>query len=100
MAIIIKNIRMPREKMSTCIVVQNDGGVLFADGVYEQQVSGLYSWKKAEAIEVPRHVRLIDANQFEVFSYTETEGRPDTFDEGVKFVLEKIDSMPTVIDGV
>lgn len=40
--------------------------------------------------------RYIDAAKFELFTYTDTEGRPDTFDAGVQFVLEKIDATPTV----
>ena len=37
--------------------------------------------------------RMIDADAFEVFSYYSQEG---TFDDGVRFVLEKIDAMPTI----
>lgn len=36
--------------------------------------------------------RHIDADVFEAFGYTTREG---TFDDGVQFVLEKIDAMPT-----
>ena len=39
--------------------------------------------------------RYIDADKFEVFHYEKTEGRENTFDEGVQFVLEKIDESPT-----
>lgn len=39
--------------------------------------------------------RYIDADVFEVFTYTETEGVPNTFDAGVQFVLEKMDKIPT-----
>lgn len=37
--------------------------------------------------------RYINADVFEVFGYTSQDG---TFDDGVKFVLEKIDEQPTV----
>lgn len=37
--------------------------------------------------------RYIDADAFEVFGYDSQEG---TFDDGVRFVLEKIDAMPTI----
>lgn len=36
--------------------------------------------------------RFINADVFEVFSYTSQDG---TFDDGVQFVLEKIDEQPT-----
>ena len=46
--------------------------------------------------EVPTpHGRLIDASQFEVFGYDAIEG---SFDDGVTFVLNKIDDAPTVIE--
>lgn len=39
--------------------------------------------------------RYIDADKFDIFTYTKTEGRPDTFDDGVTYVLEQIDMSPT-----
>lgn len=39
--------------------------------------------------------QYIDKAQLECISYHGTEGRPDTFDEGVKWVLEYIDKLPT-----
>ena len=39
---------------------------------------------------------LIDREKLSIICYTDTEGREDTFDEGVRWVLEKIDEMPTV----
>ena len=36
--------------------------------------------------------RYIDADAFEVFGYTSQDG---TFDDGVQFVLEKLDEQPT-----
>ena len=39
---------------------------------------------------------LIDREKLTIICYTDTEGRDDTFDEGVRFVLEKIDEMPNV----
>lgn len=47
-------------------------------------------------VEVPTpHGRLIDASQFEVFGYDAIKG---SFDDGVAFVLNKIDDAPTVIE--
>ena len=39
---------------------------------------------------------LIDREKLSIICYTDTEGREDTFDEGVRWVLEKIDEMPNV----
>ena len=41
-------------------------------------------------------MRLIDADKLEVISYTDTEGREDTFDAGVQWLAELIDEQPTV----
>lgn len=41
-------------------------------------------------------MRLIDADAFEVFSYSKDEMWSDTFDAGVQMVLEKIDQAPTI----
>lgn len=41
-------------------------------------------------------MRLIDADKLEVISYKDTEGREDTFDEGVRWMAGQIDKQPTV----
>lgn len=41
-------------------------------------------------------MRLIDADAFEVFLYKRREGYADCFDNGVIFMLEQIDSAPTI----
>lgn len=41
-------------------------------------------------------MRLIDADAFEVFSYSKDEMWSDSFDDGVQMVLEKIDQAPTI----
>lgn len=41
-------------------------------------------------------MRLIDADKLEVISYKDTEGRENTFDEGVCWMAEQIDKQPTV----
>ena len=39
---------------------------------------------------------LIDREKLTIICYTGTEGRDDTFDEGVRWMLEQIDKAPTV----
>lgn len=41
-------------------------------------------------------MRFIDADAFEVISYQDTETFSDSFDNGVLYMLEKIDNAPTV----
>ena len=40
--------------------------------------------------------RLIDADELASITYHGTEGRPDKFDDGVLWILDKIDSLPTI----
>lgn len=41
-------------------------------------------------------MRLIDANKFEAIAYKDTAGRENTFDAGVQYMAEMIDTAPTV----
>ena len=49
-------------------------------------------------IAVPNHGRLIDADKFDVVIYQGTDGRYDMFDDGVEWMLNKIDCAPTIIE--
>ena len=53
---------------------------------------GASKWK-----ELPPHGDLIDRNHLEVVSYHNSEGMEDTFDNGVKWMLEYIDKLTPVI---
>lgn len=48
-----------------------------------------------DAIPVPDHGRLIDADALEVLSWTEDPTK--NFDDGVMFALDKLDALPTII---
>lgn len=66
-------------------------------GQYEKETAEMLIKALEKAVEVPAHGRLVDVSALEVVAYTGTEGRPDTFDAGVKWLAEKIDKLPTVI---
>lgn len=59
------------------------------------------NWEQMKAgcplIELPPHGDLFDRNHLEVVSYHNTEGMEDTFDNGVKWMLEYIDKLTPVI---
>ena len=49
-------------------------------------------------VEVPPHGRLIDADALDVIGYCDIpQGREDTFDDGVMWLAEQIDLLPTII---
>lgn len=87
MSIYISNVALPKPGYSKSYKVYDDGDVY---ELYEDKLVG-------SAVAVKSHGRLVDADKFEVFSYTETEGYPDTFDAGVMFMLNQLDNAETVI---
>ena len=50
-------------------------------------------------VPVPPHGRLIDADMFNVIAYRGIpDGRENTFDDGVEWLANKIDTAPTIIE--
>lgn len=102
MSVLFKGMEMPRHCGECSLLCDYDGCYFcgYEDGL-------LYTFgdcdfipterpEKCPLVEVPTpHGRLIDASQFEVFGYDAIEG---SFDEGVAFVLNRIDDAPTVIE--
>ena len=49
-------------------------------------------------IPVPEHGRVIDADMLDVIGYCDIpQGYEDTFDDGVMWLAEQIDLLPTII---
>ena len=76
------------------------GTMTFGDSVEwdEEQVDDLIEYIKNNTKTMSDY-RLIDANEFDVFHYDDNivEQYGDTFDSGVKYVLNQIDLAPTII---
>ena len=85
MSIYIKGLNLPEQGFKTLLVWYN-GDV--TDG--QAQDIG-------KAIEVPPHGDLFDRDLLEVVSYHNREGTEDTFDSGVRWLLEYIDGLLAVI---
>ena len=88
MSVLIKGMKMPVERQSFTITIQYNGLVF-------DSKTGI---PIGEACELPPHGDLIDRNEYEIFGYTKTEGRPDTFDDGVMFMLDRIGNASVVIE--
>ena len=88
MSVLIKSMKMRIERQSFTITIQYNGLVFDTE-------TGI---QIGEAYELPPHGDLIDRDKYELVSYTGTEGRPDTFDDGVMFMLERLDDAPTIIE--
>ena len=89
MGIYIKGMKMPKE--DTILIVLSPNGAAYIEAEEEP-----FPYKTT-AIELPPHGDLIDRDEYLVFSYTGTEGRQDTFDDGVMFMIDRIDDAPTII---
>ena len=91
MSVLIKGMEMPKDGHEFVLITH--------DGKAEKLVTeSLKSLAVSKAIELPPHGDLIDRDKYELVSYTGTEGRPDTFDDGVMFMLDRLDDAPTIIE--
>ena len=85
--IYIHGVSMPKDGLVRNISIFDDGNVRFYGG----------STVIGKTIELQPHGDLIDRNHLEVVSYHNSEGMEDTFDNGVKWMLEYIDKLTPVI---
>ena len=101
--IYIPGMKMPTSCPCELLGIGYDLYCSFAAGIparvkeyYECCQNGMRpSW--CPLIELQPHGDLIDRNHLEVVSYHNTEGLEDTFDNGVKWMLEYIDMLTPVI---
>lgn len=93
MSILIKGMEMPKDE-NVFILIATDGSVWRMNRLDKPDKDELIG----KASELPPHGDLIDRDKYEVFSYTGTEGRPDTFDDGVMFMLDRLSDAPTIIE--
>lgn len=87
MGIYIKGMKMP-EYGVLVLKIDPEGNVC---------TTARNDFKKYKAIELPPHGDLINRDHLEVVSYHNSEGMEDTFDNGVKWMLEYIDKLTPVI---
>lgn len=86
--IYIKGMKMPKEDRAFCIIIHHDGKVCHFFDLQCKQI--------ATAVSVPDHGDLIDKSGVEVLSWTDGEHGTD-FEDGVLFVLDKLDELPVII---
>lgn len=91
MGIYIPDVKLPPDKKYKWDLVLH----ISYDGTVRSPWGNLIT--DGKAIELPMHGDLIDRNVLEVVSYHNTEGLEDTFDNGVKWMLEYIDKLTPVI---
>lgn len=92
MGILIKDMEMPKEGRLT-LQISADGAVYVVNSC--SITAETYT---TDAVPVPPHGRLIDADALDVIGYCDIpQGREDTFDDGVMWLAEQIDLLPTII---
>lgn len=45
-----------------------------------------------------KHGRIVDVGPFEVVVYNRKDHEGESFDDGVVFILEKMDALPTIVE--
>ena len=86
--IYIPGMEMPKEDGALCIIIHHDGKVCHFFDLQGERI--------ATAVPVPEHGDLIDKSGVEVLSWTDGE-YGSTFEDGVLFVLDKLDELPVII---
>lgn len=88
MSVYIKDMEMPKQGMVVNI---------YAGGRVTNHFDE-FGKTIGEAVPIPPHGRLIDADALDVISYCDIpQGHEDTFDDGVMWLAEQIDLLPTII---
>ena len=91
MGVYIKGMSMPTG--GRILIVFPSGRVLEVSADATQNI-----FRETQAVPVPPHGRLIDADALDVIGYCGIpQGREDTFDSGVMWLAERIDELPTII---
>ena len=95
MGVYIKGMKMPTN--NEAIVITADGK---ASKIYGGTIAVMrgYATENSTAVELPPHGDLIDRDKYEIFGYTGTEGRPNTFDDGIMYMLERLDAAPVIVE--
>ena len=97
MSVLIKGMKMPEDCfLCPCIEYEHPGYVCWITGYqahHNERPIG------CPLVEVPTpHGRLIDADALDVIGYCGIpQEREDTFDDGVMWLAEQIDLLPTII---
>lgn len=45
-----------------------------------------------------KHGRIVDVGPLEVVAYSLSDHEGESFDDGVEFILEKLDALPTIVE--
>lgn len=45
-----------------------------------------------------KHGRIVDVGPLEVVAYSLSDHKGESFDDGVEFILEKLDALPTIVE--
>ena len=96
MDVLIKSMKMPTSCLE-CVFYRRTDPIY--DYCYISSVTPKgYVPDDCPLVPIPSHGRLIDANALDVISYCDIpQGHEDTFDDGVMWLAEQIDLLPTII---
>lgn len=92
MSVYIPNMEIPRKRCEAIIFVHKDGSAYIALSPEEGEIG---YFREYPLVQVPEHGDLIERDALGVLSWNaEDEG---DFEDGVLFVLDKLEELPVVI---
>ena len=98
MSVLIKNVEMPNSCADcSCASIFAGYKCMACDRQFDRYpLENRMDW--CPLVPIPSHGRLIDADALDVIGYRDIpQGREDTFDDGVMWLAEQIDLLPTII---
>lgn len=97
MSIYIRGLDIPQKDFIDVRIWPNGKAEMGRIKTATDSTGGPAYYRTYDVQRVPPHMGLIDRANFEVIGYTGTEGREDTFDDGVLWLLDLIEGMPDVV---
>ena len=100
MSVYIKDMEMPTHCIDCPFMISRDNDDCILQSAEANE--NFKNWEQMKAgcplVTISPHGRLIDANVLDVISYCDIpQGHEDTFDDGVMWLAEQIDLLPTII---
>ena len=94
MSVIVKGMEMPNHcgecQLDWCYGVCEEAGVFLNFKVRPD-------WCPLHPLP-EKHGRIVDVGPLEVVAYSLSDHEGESFDDGVEFILEKLDALPTIVE--
>jgi hypothetical protein len=107
MSVIVMGMEMPKSCRECCleaegyfcmpIEVQNKDNDVWLRTQYWGDIGERPDWCPIRPLP-EKHGRIVDVGPLEVVAYNQKDHEGESFDDGVVFMLEKMDALPTIVE--